>query len=125
MQSPRRTLALSFLHLFSLRFLAAVPSVCVTAVGCACVPVVAPGAGIDVTLNAELWLLRAPVSIYTPGTRLWAQLVKTMRPIITKVSQQPKTTGSDGAYSGLICSWYYLYLVAPLSFELILISASI
>ena len=99
MQSPRRTLALSFVHLFSLRFLAAVWSVCVTAVGCGCVPVVAPGAGIQVTLNAELWLLLAPVSIYTPGTRLWAQLVKTMRPIITKVSQQPRITGSDVAFA--------------------------
>ena len=34
-------------------------------------------------------LLPAPVSIYTPGARLWAQLVKTMRPIITKVSLPP------------------------------------
>ena len=71
MQSPRRGLALSFLHLFSLRFLAAVVCVCVTAVGCGCVPVVAPGAGIDVTLNAELWSAPSSgVNIYSGGPTL-------------------------------------------------------
>ena len=72
MQSPRRGLALSFLHLFSLRFLAAVVCVCVTAVvGCGCVPLVAPGAGIDVTLNAELWSAPSSgVNIYSGGRTL-------------------------------------------------------
>ena len=58
---------------------------------------VAPGAGIDVTLNAELRYSghQAPVSIYTPDTGLRAQLVKTMRPIITKVRTHVYSSPAD------------------------------